>query len=144
MKKTSKRVCYGEVSSGYGRRTHPITKKLESFHNGVDIACPIGTAVLSPAKARVMSVYDHELGGLTVILKDLANNDRYGFCHLQEVLLPIGAIVNKADLFARSGNSGRSSGPHLHYSYATGGTWLQDVCVGFKYQNPISKIEIHE
>ena len=144
MKKTSRKVCQGMITSGYGIRKHPITKQDESFHYGVDISCPIGTPILSPVKAEVMSVYTHKLGGLTVIIKDLANNDRYGFCHLLEVLLPIGAIVKKAELFARSGNSGRSSGPHLHYSYATGGTWLKDVCVGFKYKDPTPKIEIHE
>jgi|GEM_PF-3479774 len=144
MKKQSKRVCVGEITSGYGIRKHPITRKPGSIHNGVDIACPEGTAIYSPVLAKVMSVYYHEKGGLTAILKDLANNDRYGFCHLQEVVFPVGATVNKAELLARSGNTGKSTGPHLHYSYATSCVWLQDVCVRLKYEDPTSKIEISE
>lgn len=143
MKRPSKRVCNGEISSGYGRRTHPITRKAGSMHNGVDIACAVGTPVFSPVNAKVMSVYFHEIGGLTAILRDLANNDRYGFCHLQEVVIPEGGTVNKGELFARSGNTGRSSGPHLHFSYATECVWLQDTCVQKRYDNPTSKIDIY-
>lgn len=144
MKKTSniKKVCTGVISSGYGRRTHPITKELGSFHYGVDIACAIGTPILAPVTTVIMAVFFHELGGNTVILKDLANNDRYGFCHLKEALFPIGTVIEKGSIFARSGNSGHSSGPHLHFTYAAGGTWLQNVCVKYKFQNPTSKIDI--
>lgn len=144
MEKRSKKVCIGEITSRFGRRTHPITREQGSFHNGVDIGCKVGTIILSPINAKVMEVYYHEFGGHTVILKDLANDDRYGFCHLQESSKEVGSIVNKGEPFARSGNSGRSSGPHLHFSYATGGKWINNKCHWFNYKDPSSKIVINE
>ncbi|MDP3399112.1 MAG: M23 family metallopeptidase [Bacteroidales bacterium] len=135
-----KKVCEGRISSPFGERIHPVTK-VKSFHNGVDISTPIGTPVFTPVNAFVVQVYNHEAGGKTIILKDIQNGDRYGFCHLAEQLVKVGEIISKGTLIAKSGNTGRSTGPHLHFSYATGGKWVIGNCTGFTYKNPVSKIE---
>lgn len=135
-----KKVCEGVITSRFGKRIHPVTK-IESFHNGVDIACPRNTPVLSPVPGKIESVYMHPTGGLTLIFRDVKNNDRYGFCHLNEVCYNQGQVVDSGIMIAKSGNTGRSTGPHLHFSYATGGTWSGGVCSGFTYSDPTKKIE---
>lgn len=135
-----KKVCEGRISSPFGERVHPVTG-VKSFHNGVDISAPIGTPVYTPVNAYVAQVYDHTTGGKTIILKDVQNGDRYGFCHLAEQLVKTGETIPKGSIIAKSGNTGRSTGPHLHFSYSTGGKWIGGICTGFNYQNPISKME---
>ncbi|OJV22723.1 MAG: hypothetical protein BGO30_08600 [Bacteroidetes bacterium 41-46] len=136
------KVCEGRITSKFGNRIHPVTKEKGSFHNGVDIACPIGTPVFSPGDCVVAQTYDHEIGGKTIILREAATNDRFGFCHLGEILVRPGMVVKKGHLIAKSGNTGRSTGPHLHFSYGTGGYWKNGVCYQFKYLDPTSKIDI--
>lgn len=139
-----KKVCEGRISSKFGTRKDPITKKAGAFHGGVDIACPIGTPVYSPVVAIVMQVYtDTQFGGgKTIILRDVENNDRYGFCHLSEQLVKAGMKIPKGFLLAKSGNTGlHSTGAHLHFTYATGGTWSNGVCRNFKRVDPTEKIE---
>lgn len=134
------KVCEGRISSPFGERIHPVTK-VKSFHNGVDIASPIGTPVFTPVDAMVTQVYYHTTGGRTIILKDLISGDRYGFCHLNDLYVYFGDRIRKGTVIATSGNTGRSTGPHLHFSYATGGKWEGAYCTGFTYQNPVQKIE---
>lgn len=138
-----KRVCEGVITSKFGKRIHPVTK-LESFHNGVDISCPRNTPVFSPVRAKVENVYMHATGGLTVVLRDMLNNDRYAFCHLNEACYDAGQVVESGVMIAKSGNTGRSTGPHLHFSYASGGTWAGGVCSGHKYSDPTTKIEFDD
>ena len=134
------KVCEGRISSPFGERIHPVTK-MKSSHNGVDIATPVGTPVYSPVDALVAQVYDHSTGGKTIILKDVKSGDRFGFCHLAVQLVKSGETISKGYMIAKSGNTGRSTGPHLHYSYATGGRWIGGNCTGFSYHNPVQKIE---
>lgn len=139
------KVCEGRISSKFGTRKDPITQKAGAFHGGVDIACPIGTPVYSPVVAIVMQVYtDTQFGGgKTIILRDVENNDRYGFCHLSEQLVKAGMKIPKGFLFAKSGNTGlHSTGAHLHFSYATGGYWKEGIYYKFDRKDPTSKIEI--
>lgn len=135
-----KKVCEGRISSGFGMRIHPITRAT-SFHNGIDISCPVGTGVYTPVAAYVAQVYNHETGGRTIVLRDLKTNDRYGFCHLSLQKVDVGQIIPAGYMIALSGNTGRSSGPHLHFSYATGGKWNGNICINYSYQDPTEKIE---
>lgn len=138
------KVCEGRISSKFGTRKDPITKKAGAFHGGVDIACPIGTPVYSPVVAIVMQVYtDTEHGGgKTIILRDSENNDRYGFCHLDQQLVKVGSRVAKGSVIALSGNTGLGTGAHLHFSYASGGYWKEGMCKGCIFEDPTEKINI--
>ena len=134
------KICNGRISSPFGDRIHPVLK-TKKFHNGVDIACPIGTPVYTPVDAQVMKVYTHETGGLTVIIRDVSNNDRYGFCHLSKALVKEGAMIKKGTQVALSGNTGLGTGAHLHLSYSTGGYWKNREGFNFTFQDPASKID---
>lgn len=130
-----------KITSAFGTRIHPITKE-EKFHNGIDIAAPTGTSVRCPGNCIVEACYVHKRGGKTVILRDEDTNDRYGFCHLDSFSCTQGQQLKKKEVFAEVGNTGASTGPHLHFSYATNCAWKNGRVAKPNYVDPIPKIDI--
>lgn len=104
----------GRISSKYGNRVHPVTKELGRFHNGIDIAAPIGAKIVSPANGKVVGSYTTEFGGVTLVIEH-DNGFESRMCHLKSVLVKMDEVVKQGQEVAISGNTGRSSGPHLHY-----------------------------
>ncbi len=127
-----RRVIEGVVTSPFGGRRHPI-EGIYKVHQGIDIAAPKGTAVYSPCVGVVSSIYRHKSGGLTMIIRSEDGLMRFGFCHLQSCALEVGSKVSVGELIARSGNSGRSTGPHLHFSVKSGGRWHGEQYIGGRY-----------
>ncbi|MDX9791628.1 MAG: M23 family metallopeptidase [Candidatus Kapabacteria bacterium] len=101
------------ITSRYGYRTHPVTGVLSSFHNGIDYALPIDTPLRAMSKGKVLSVYENAVGGKQLIIQ-YDNGFRSGFAHLQKILVAPGENVDTSTVVARSGNTGQSTGPHLH------------------------------
>jgi len=103
----------GWVSSRFGYRISPFTSKKE-FHSGLDIASRVGTEILSPADGIVTSVGRSDGLGINIIV-----NHGYGFKtiygHLSKTLVKNGQAVKRGQNIAMMGNSGRSTGSHLHY-----------------------------
>lgn len=102
------------ITDGFGWRTHPITK-TRSFHEGLDFSCDVGTSVQTTADGVVEEAgWDASGYGLRVTI-----NHGYGFktvyAHLSKALVARGQVVSRGDDIALSGNSGLSSGAHLHY-----------------------------
>lgn len=112
----------GRVTSGFGSRVHPITGK-RSFHNGVDIAVPIGTPVLAPENGRICEVWDHPKGGKCIAMKTTMGT-RYGFAHLSQQSRKVGDLVFEGDTIALSGNTGASTGAHVHFTVKKGELWM--------------------
>ena len=101
------------MASGYGYRIHPIYQ-TRIFHEGMDFSCDIGTPVYATAdgvvkKARRESGY----GYIIVIDHGYGYETRYA--HLKSFNVKQGQRVQRGQTIALSGNSGRSTGPHLHY-----------------------------
>jgi len=91
-----------------------ITQRFSSNHEGIDIAAPIGTPVKSPADGVVKDVYEDRYLGIVLLLVHGSKYETlYG--HLKEVFVKKGQVVKKGDVIALTGNSGISTGPHLHY-----------------------------
>lgn len=105
----------GKITSKFGTRTHPITGASDSDHNGIDIAAAMGTEVKSPAPGIVESVYYNSLGGYQIIIK---HNNGYttGYAHLQPTTIKEKEKVKRSQVIAKTGNSGSSTGPHLHFT----------------------------
>ncbi len=112
----------GKITSRFGVRKHPITGK-ESFHNGIDIACKVGTPVVAPDYGMVTEVWSHELGGLCLAIES-TEGVRYGFAHLSKRLVKKYQPVLKGQVIAKSGNTGQSTGPHLHFTVKRLGMWV--------------------
>ncbi|MBF0588250.1 MAG: peptidoglycan DD-metalloendopeptidase family protein [Magnetococcales bacterium] len=108
-------VKYRGITSKFGLRFHP-KRKRKAFHGGLDLRAGIGTPVHATSDAVVeFAGEDGKSGfGVLVILRhNFGFRTYYG--HLNKVKVKSGDFVKKGQLVALSGNSGLSSGPHLHY-----------------------------
>lgn len=103
----------GRISSNFGWRTHPI-KKTRLFHNGLDIAVPTGTSVKAAAAGEVVHSGWMNGFGYTVII-DHGRGVETLYAHNSKVSVARGSMVNKGQQVALSGNTGLSTGPHLHF-----------------------------
>jgi hypothetical protein len=103
----------GAVNSEFGRRISPWTG-LAEHHSGMDIAAEKGTPVRAPAAGTVVFAGSAPDYGHTVIL-DHGHEIRTLFGHLSKVQVAQGQKVERGQQIALTGNSGKSSGPHLHY-----------------------------
>jgi murein DD-endopeptidase MepM/ murein hydrolase activator NlpD len=104
----------GWLTSRFGTRLSPFTGKRQ-FHAGLDIAGAPGTDVIATARGKVRFVGRKGPLGNTVIL-DHGHGIRTHYGHTQETLVKRGQEVERGQVIASLGNSGRSTGPHLHYS----------------------------
>ncbi|HWP35305.1 MAG TPA: peptidoglycan DD-metalloendopeptidase family protein [Thermodesulfobacteriota bacterium] len=103
----------GWVTSGFGQRVSPFTEEVQ-IHEGIDIAGPIGTPIVAPAAGVVTFVGNNGGYGLSLTLDHgYGIETRYG--HLDTVKVKLGQRVKRHQVIATLGNSGRSTGPHLHY-----------------------------
>lgn len=137
------KVIEGKITSRFGGRIDPIEGGY-TIHQGVDIAAPIGTSVFSPTDGVVVSIYNHRQGGLTMIIRPKGEEMRYGMCHLSKVLVEEGQTIWRGDEIALSGNSGRTTGAHLHYSVKDFGKWYADQYIGGHFVDSEKYIEIAE
>jgi murein DD-endopeptidase MepM/ murein hydrolase activator NlpD len=103
----------GPLNSRFGMRPSPWTGDQE-FHRGLDISAGRGTAVLAPASGSVYFAGNGGEYGTTVIL-DHGHDLRSLYGHLQEIRVKQGQHVERGQVIALTGNTGRTSGPHLHY-----------------------------
>ena len=107
------RPAKGWMSSSFGYRVSPFTGQKE-FHRGIDLATRMGAPIVAPADGMVSSVIrEHGYGNILTI------NHGYGvttkYAHLKKSLVKKGHYVKRGETIALVGNSGRSTGPHLHY-----------------------------
>lgn len=103
----------GTVSSLFGRRIDPMNG-LAAFHEGVDIRDARGTRVKAPAAGTVIqSTFDGGYGNFIVL--DHGNHFRTRYLHLQKSLVRPGDSVKRGEVIGLVGNTGRSTGAHLHY-----------------------------
>jgi murein DD-endopeptidase MepM/ murein hydrolase activator NlpD len=109
-----------EVSSGFGERLHPILK-IVKMHEGLDFTSPVGTEVYASGDGRVTYAdYGTDGYGIHVVIDHgFGYETLYG--HLNQLKVRAGQRVKRGDLIGLSGNTGLSSGPHLHYEVHKGG-----------------------
>lgn len=101
------------ITSEYGYRENPFTGYKE-LHPGIDLKADIGTPIYSPYSGRILkSTYNDFLGNTLVV--DHGNGYTSHYYHLNSVNKKEGDAVNKGEYIAQTGNSGRSTGPHLHF-----------------------------
>lgn len=103
----------GVLTSGFGPRIHPISGEPD-FHEGIDIEVPEGTEVYAACAGRVIVAGRHSGYGLYVVIEH-SNGYRTLYGHLSEIGVYRGQFVEGGQRIARSGNTGNSTGPHLHF-----------------------------
>ncbi len=104
-----------EITSGFGWRKHPLYK-TPIFHDGVDIAVKVNTNVYSSMSGKIVEIKYSKFGyGNKVIIKNSAGFEVL-YAHLSnKIFVKKNQIVKKGQLIATTGNTGTSTGPHLHY-----------------------------
>ena len=103
---------YGVISSPFGWRIHPITKKRQ-FHRRIDIAAPIGTPIFAPMDGVV--TFAGNMGGYGLTVEISSGSFKFRFGHLSKIDVYIGQKVKQGEIIGRVGSTGRSTGPHLHF-----------------------------
>jgi murein DD-endopeptidase MepM/ murein hydrolase activator NlpD len=123
----------GKITSGFGKRT---IGGVLSDHNGVDIAVSVGTAIKCPLDGIVTTKNVHSSGGNQLIITHL-NGYRTGYAHLSKYADGIiqGKAVKKGDIVAYSGNTGKSTGPHLHFTVTSSLGIKVDPLLFFDFKN---------
>ncbi len=109
----------GWVTSRYGSRVSPFTGKPQ-FHGGLDIAAAFGTQIIAPARGRVSFVGKKGPLGRTVII-DHGFGLKTTYGHTAKTYVARGEVVERGTPIAAVGSTGRSTGPHLHYSVQVNG-----------------------
>lgn len=112
-------VDTGWLSSRFGFRNDPFTGQ-QTFHRGLDFSTPVGTPVRVTGDGTVAAVQTQRGFGKVVKI-DHGNGVTTVYAHLDRILVKKGQAVSRGDVIAESGNSGRSSAPHLHYEIRLAG-----------------------
>lgn len=103
---------HGRVSSDFGPRVDPFTRK-QAFHHGVDIAAPLGTPIHAASDGVVVHAGPAKGYGNLVEVEG-ADGVRVRYGHADHVNVKVGDVVHSGDAVGTVGNSGRSTGPHVH------------------------------
>lgn len=120
-----KPISGGRLSSSFGRRSRP-TKGASTYHKGVDWATPTGTAVYASCGGTVARAgWGSGYGYVVYINHPDGRQTRYG--HLSKVLVSVGQTVTQGQKIALSGNTGVSTGPHLHFEILINGSQVNPL-----------------
>jgi murein DD-endopeptidase MepM/ murein hydrolase activator NlpD len=110
----------GPITSGVGLRLDPFGSGRFTYHRGIDIAVPVGTPVQAVRKGRVVFAGERRGYGASVIVEH-DNGDRTMYGHNSLVRVTPGELIESGAVVAFSGNTGRSTGPHVHFELIANG-----------------------
>lgn len=115
-------ASYTRVSDDYGYRIHP-TLGVKQFHNGVDFASPKGTAIYAAYDGKVIAAtYSATMGNYIMI--DHGDELYTIYMHASALYVKSGDVVVRGETIAAVGSTGRSTGPHLHFSVRKSGSYV--------------------
>ena len=128
-----KPISGGRLTSNFGRRKAP-TRGASTYHKGVDWATPVGTAVMASSTGTVAKAgWGSGYGYVVYINHADGRQTRYG--HLSKVLVSQGQTVTQGQKIALSGNTGVSTGPHVHFEVLINGSQV-NPCLLYTSPSP--------
>lgn len=110
----------GRITSKFGPRIDPVTKKAGDFHRGIDIAAASGTEIKAAKEGEVFENSKNAYWGNYIIVKHAGNVFTY-YCHQSKTKSPKGEKVAAGDVIGYVGRTGKATGPHLHFEVRLGG-----------------------
>ena len=96
-------------------RPFPSAVHYPHVHGALDISCPIGTRVFAPESGRIVAADTYDSTGENYMMLQIKPGTIVFFTHLDEFKVKVGRRVERGQVIARSGNTGMSTGPHLHW-----------------------------
>jgi murein DD-endopeptidase MepM/ murein hydrolase activator NlpD len=131
---------YGRMTSGFGSRHHPVLGYTRA-HNGVDYGVPVGTPVWAVGDGRVVKAgYGSGFGNLVEVAHSNGWTSQYA--HLSAIAVRVGQHVSQKQTIARSGNTGLSTGPHLHYGLKQHDHYVNPASQKFERAEPLKGAEL--
>ena len=115
----------GIVTGIYGTQRYYNGKK-GNYHNGHDIAADTGTPIYSPSSGKVILIGDYYYNGKFVMINH-GNSLMSIFLHMNDIHVSRGSLVEKGELIGTVGNTGLSTGPHLHWSVLLNNTYVNPL-----------------
>lgn len=94
-----------------------ITQMYKGEHNGIDISLKSDTPLYATTDLICLLSEVHPKGGNQVVLLDAKTNEKFGFAHLNKSFVKKGDLIKQGEKFSLSGNTGLSTGSHLHFTY---------------------------
>lgn len=132
-------IEYSRVSSGFGRRHHPVLQEMRD-HNGTDYAASTGTPIRATGDGRIVKRARQGGYGRTVVLR---HGERYTtlYAHMSRFAAgqAVGSRVEQGDTIGYVGSSGRSTGPHLHYEFRVDGVPRDPQTVALPRGQPVAE-----
>ncbi len=131
-------VCYPlshiKINSPYGYRKDPFTGKRK-FHNGIDLHAR-SAKIFAMMQGRVIAVGQDKVSGKYVTLRH--GNFTVSYCHLSQISVSQGQDVLSGDVVGITGNTGRSTGEHLHITCKYNGNYIDPILI-FKHIETVEK-----
>jgi LysM repeat protein len=128
---TEKRIYSGDYSSESSQELAVpvaysyISRGVSGGHSGIDYVTPVGSSVVSAAAGVVQTTSTGWSGGYgNMIIVNHGNGLATRYAHLSKINVSVGDTVSPGQLIALSGNTGRSTGPHLHFEKMIDGQWV--------------------
>ena len=115
------------LTSGYGYRKDPFTGK-RAFHGGIDLAVPENTEVVSCGSGKIVKAGHNRTNGNFIII-DHGNKYKSYYGHLSQLLVKKDDEVKKGQIIGLSGNTGMSTGPHLHFQITLDGKTINPLII---------------
>jgi len=132
----------GKITSNYGVRFHPVYH-IPLFHAGIDFSVPVGTSIQAAGDGVVaFSGYDKGYGQKVIISHGYGYKTIYA--HLSKSLVRQGQKINRGEIIALSGNSGVSTGPHMHYEVHKNNSIVNPTAYFFDEAHPERFITIQK
>ncbi|MGL5949328.1 MAG: murein DD-endopeptidase MepM, partial [Aeromonas sp.] len=125
------------VSSNFNpTRKHPVTGRVRP-HEGTDFALPVGTPIFATGDGVVLKAMRHPLAGIYIVLKH-GRTLETRYLHLSKLLVKPGQKIRAGQKIALSGNTGRSTGAHLHYELRSNGRPINAMTAKLPMAEPLS------
>ncbi len=125
----------GKISSKFGYRINPVTKSF-AFHSGIDIGAESGEKIKAAYYGKVSKVDYDDISGNYVILTH-SDGLVTKYLHCSEIIVEEGMVVRSGETIALVGSTGRSTGPHLHFTVEINGKKVDPLYVLDSYDNKV-------
>ena len=130
----------GKVTSKFGWRSDPFNGSAK-FHGGIDVRAAYGQEVSSAGAGRVVFSGEQRGYGTTVIVQH-ADGVQTRYAHLSAALVQRGDAISAGQVVGRAGQSGRATGPHLHFEVIANGVRVDPASIGLKPEGVVADLAV--